>query len=129
MFSAVQMMVISTIMMWENYWVFLSMKFFMGFCIGVKIVASLRMVEEYAPAPYFPYLSNLMYASIALGMILSSSLPYSSPVNYLTHWRWTFGANLICNALMLTSLFLFIKCDSPKFYHLRGLEMMTRRAI
>jgi MFS family permease len=48
-FSALFMIGISLLMMIQNYYVFLCGRVLMGFSIGIKIVASLRMVEEYSP--------------------------------------------------------------------------------
>jgi hypothetical protein len=58
-----------------------------------------------------------MYATIALGAIASSSLPYEDPEGFIKYWRWFFGANVLTNVLLFVNLSYIIECDSPKFYH------------
>jgi len=103
-------------MMIQNYYVYIVGRLLMGFVIGVKIVGSLRMMEECIPQSFFPFMSNLMYASIALGAVISSCLPFDNPSGYLQAWRYTVGANVLTNTLLLLSFRFLIKCDSPKFY-------------
>ena len=57
-----------------------------------------------------------MYAFIALGAVLSAGFRVEAN-DYLDHWRWTFGANTFANFMILASMCLVIKTDSPKFYH------------
>jgi MFS family permease len=101
----------------RNYYFFMTGRILMGVSIGIKLVASLRMVEEYSPQSFFPILSTMMYASIAFGALLSATYPYTSPQNFLSHWRWTIGANILTNSALLFSLAFIIRCDSPKFYN------------
>lgn len=48
-FSALSTLMISLVMMIQNYYVYLVGRFLMGFSTGLKIVATLRMVEEFTP--------------------------------------------------------------------------------
>jgi MFS family permease len=128
-FSAISIIIICGLMMIQNYYVYLVGRVLMGFSIGIKIVASLRMVEEYTPQSFFPFLSNLMYASIALGALISSSFPYDNPDTYIQNWRWPLAANLFVNVFLLLSLVYVIRCDSPKFYLQRNDDDRTREAI
>lgn len=74
-------------------------------------------------------MSNLMYATIAFGAIISSSFPYDDPSTYIKNWRWTLGANVFTDTILLLSMYFVIKCDSPKFYLQRNDEDRTREAI
>jgi len=115
-FSAAFIIAVSLLMMIQSFYVFMIGRFFIGFGSGVKLVAFLRMIEEYCQKKLFKYMANLMYALITLGAVLSATLPVVER-NYLRHWRWTFGSNAIANSIILLSMLFFIKCDSPKFYN------------
>lgn len=91
-FATILQICICFLMLVQNYYVFLVGRLLMGFCIGIRIVGAMRMVEEYNPQKFFATMANLMYASIALGAIVTASFPYSNEQAFIQHWRWVFGA-------------------------------------
>lgn len=77
-------------LMIQNYYVFLTGRFLIGFGVGIRLVAFLRMVEEYCPQKWFSMLSHSVFAFFALGTVISAGFPIE-PEKSVGKWRWTFG--------------------------------------
>ena len=77
-------------LMIQNYYVFLIGRFLIGFGVGIRLVAFLRMVEEYCPQKWFSMLSHTVYAFLALGAVSSAVFPIEAETS-VGKWRWTFG--------------------------------------
>jgi len=75
LFSSTLLIFVTLFMMIENYYVFVTGRFFIGLGTGIKLVAFLRMIEEYCPQSYFAMMANAIYACITLGAVLSAGFP------------------------------------------------------
>lgn len=59
----------------QNYYVFLVGRFLIGFGMGIRLVAFIRMIEEYCPQKWFSMLAHTVYAFLALGAVISAGFP------------------------------------------------------
>lgn len=89
-FSSAFLTGIYLFLMIQNFYVFLTGRFLIGFGVGIRLVAFLRMVEEYCPQNWFSMLSHTVYAFLALGAVSSAVFPIEKETS-VGKWRWTFG--------------------------------------